>query len=93
MCVDLRRRAVELAADIAGDAEECSEEHVERGISHGSDADAAEEEDRRIEHPVGMRSSPTQMPMSGSLRMTSIRLPIHIEAIRPQKRSGLQVIT
>ena len=33
------------------------------------------------------------MPTSGRLRITSIRLPIHIEAIRPQNSSGLLVIT
>ncbi|OCK55054.1 hypothetical protein LMTR3_09820 [Bradyrhizobium sp. LMTR 3] len=54
----LRHRAVELGEDIVGNAEECREGHVERGISHGLDADAAEEEDRRIGHPVGDAEQP-----------------------------------
>ena len=33
------------------------------------------------------------MPIIGRLMITSIRLPIHIEATRPQNRSGLLVIT
>ncbi|MNJ63622.1 hypothetical protein D3C77_595370 [compost metagenome] len=33
------------------------------------------------------------MPISGRFRITSIRLPIHIEAIRPQNSSGWLVIT
>ena len=33
------------------------------------------------------------MPINGKLRMTSIRLPIHIEAIIPQKSPGRSVIT
>ncbi len=33
------------------------------------------------------------MPIIGRLMMTSIRLPIHIEAIMPQKRSGFLVMT
>ncbi len=33
------------------------------------------------------------MPISGRFRITSIRLPIHIDAIRPQKSVGLLVIT
>ena len=33
------------------------------------------------------------MPISGRLMTISIRLPIHIEAIMPQNRSGLSVIT
>ena len=33
------------------------------------------------------------MPISGRLRTTSIRLPIHIEATRPQNNSGLWVST
>ena len=35
----------------------------------------------------------THMLMSGRFRITSIRLPTHIEAIMPQKRSGFCVIT
>ena len=33
------------------------------------------------------------MPISGRFKITSIALPIHIEAIRPQNNSGLLVIT
>ena len=33
------------------------------------------------------------MPISGRLRTTSIRLPIHIETIIPQNSSGCSVIT
>ncbi len=33
------------------------------------------------------------MPMSGRFRMTRNRLPIHMEAIRPQNREGLLSIT
>ena len=33
------------------------------------------------------------MPISGRFRITSIRLPTHIEAIRPQNSCGLLVIT
>ena len=33
------------------------------------------------------------MPISGRLRITSIRLPTHIEAIIPQNSCGLSVIT
>ena len=33
------------------------------------------------------------MPISGRFRITSIALPIHIEAIRPQNSCGLLVIT
>src|SRR5664279_73764 len=33
------------------------------------------------------------MPISGRLRMTSIALPTHIDAISPQNRPGLDVIT
>ena len=35
----------------------------------------------------------TQIPISGRLRMTSMTLPTHIEAIRPQNREGFDVIT
>ena len=41
----------------------------------------------------GTRNSRTQMPTSGRLMMISIRLPIHIEAIMPQTRSGCFCIT
>ena len=34
-----------------------------------------------------------QMPISGKLRITSIRLPSHIETIMPQKSCGFSVIT
>ena len=33
------------------------------------------------------------MPISGRLRITSIRLPTHIGAIRPQNNRGLAVMT
>src|SRR5512135_179676 len=33
------------------------------------------------------------MPISGRFRITSIALPIHIEAIRPQNSAGLLVMT
>ena len=33
------------------------------------------------------------MPMSGRFKITSMALPIHIEAIRPQNSSGLLVMT
>ena len=41
----------------------------------------------------GTRSRLTQTPTSGRLMTTSIRLPIHIEAIMPQNSSGCLVIT
>src|SRR5574343_1078646 len=41
----------------------------------------------------GTVSSLIHMPISGRFRMTSIALPIHMEAIRPQNSSGLLVIT
>ena len=40
-----------------------------------------------------MRSSLTQMPISGRLMMTSMTLPMNMLAIRPQNRSGFSVIT
>ena len=36
----------------------------------------------------GSCSNFTQMPISGRLRMTSMRLPIHMLAISPQNSSG-----
>src|SRR3712207_2002184 len=41
----------------------------------------------------GTFSSLTHMPISGRLRITSIRLPTHIETIRPQNSVGLLVMT
>src|SRR5262249_13451448 len=41
----------------------------------------------------GTCSSFTHKPIIGRLRMTSMALPIHIEATRPQNRSGRCVIT
>src|SRR6266581_538755 len=41
----------------------------------------------------GIVSSLIQMPISGMLRITSIRLPTHIDAISPQNSCGLLVIT
>src|SRR5467141_376070 len=41
----------------------------------------------------GTVSSFTHMPIIGRLMITSIRLPIHIEAIMPQNRSGFLVMT
>src|SRR6187551_3124844 len=41
----------------------------------------------------GTVSSLIQMPISGRFRITSIRLPTHIEAISPQNSCGLLVIT
>src|SRR3954464_4155421 len=41
----------------------------------------------------GTVSSLIQMPISGRFRITSIRLPIHIDAIRPQNSCGFEVIT
>ena len=38
-------------------------------------------------------SSFTHMPIIGRLMTTSMRLPIHIEAIMPQNRSGFLVMT
>jgi len=40
-----------------------------------------------------MVSNFTHSPTSGRLRISSIRLPTHIEAIRPQNRVGFFVIT
>ena len=33
------------------------------------------------------------MPMNGRLRMINIKLPIHIEAMRPQNKSGFSTMT
>src|SRR5438105_1794676 len=41
----------------------------------------------------GTVSSLIQMPIIGRFRITSIALPTHIEAMRPQKSCGLLVIT
>src|SRR6476659_315096 len=41
----------------------------------------------------GTVNSLIQMPIRGRFRITSIALPTHIEAIRPQKSCGLLVIT
>src|ERR1700712_3906741 len=41
----------------------------------------------------GTVNSLIHMPIKGRFKMISIALPIHIEAIRPQKSSGLLVIT
>src|SRR3954468_16929778 len=41
----------------------------------------------------GTVSSLIQMPIIGRFRITSIALPIHIEAIRPQNSCGLLVMT
>ena len=41
----------------------------------------------------GTRSRRTHRPTSGRLMMSSIRLPIHIEAIMPQNSSGCLVMT
>src|SRR5436190_7812280 len=41
----------------------------------------------------GTVSSFTHMPIIGRLMMTSMKLPIHIEAIMPQNRSGFLVMT
>src|SRR6188472_2300122 len=41
----------------------------------------------------GTVSSLIHMPISGRLRTTSIALPTHIEAIRPQNSCGFDVIT
>src|SRR3954471_14312654 len=41
----------------------------------------------------GTVSSLIHMPISGRLRMTSIALPTHIEAIRAQNSCGVEVIT
>ncbi|MNC86959.1 hypothetical protein D3C83_26500 [compost metagenome] len=41
----------------------------------------------------GIDRSFTQIPTSGRLRITSMRLPIHIDTTRPQKRPGFCVIT
>src|SRR4030095_5670256 len=41
----------------------------------------------------GTVSSRTQMLIIGRLSTTSIRLPIHIDAMRPQNRPGFDVIT
>src|SRR5262245_40903359 len=40
-----------------------------------------------------MRRKRTQIPTSGRLSTTNMRLPIHIEATTPQNRSGRSVIT
>ena len=51
-------------------------------------------DDRREQHAGTARAAGcTQMPTSGRLMTTSIRLPIHIEAIMPQNSSGCLVIT
>ena len=41
----------------------------------------------------GMRRNCTQMPTSGRLMMTSIRLPIHMLTTMPQNNPGCLVIT
>src|SRR3990167_10522869 len=41
----------------------------------------------------GTVSNLIQMPISGRFRTTSIKLPIYMEAIRPQNSSGLLVMT
>ena len=41
----------------------------------------------------GTRNSRTQIPTSGRLMISSIRLPTHIEAIMPQTSSGCFCIT
>ena len=41
----------------------------------------------------GTRSSRTQMPTSGRLMTSSMRLPTHIEAIMPHTSSGCFCIT
>src|SRR5262245_49568079 len=41
----------------------------------------------------GTFSNWNHSPISGRFRITSIRLPTHIEAIRPQNSAGLLVIT
>src|SRR6266404_8728086 len=41
----------------------------------------------------GTRSRLTQMPTSGRLMTTSIRLPSHIDAIMPQNNSGCLLMT
>ena len=41
----------------------------------------------------GTDNSLIHMPIKGRFKITSIKLPIHIEAIKPQNNSGLLVIT
>ena len=63
-------------------------------LSTRVDADAAEHEDRRKQQPIGHRAAAcTHRPISGRLSTSSIRLPIHMLAIRPQNSAGCSVIT
>src|SRR5690606_13272673 len=78
---------------VAEQREAGEQEDLERAAALGINADQAEHHDGREKHSIGIVSRRTQRPTSGRFRTTSNRLPIHMEAIRPQKRSGRSEMT
>ncbi len=87
-----RGLAVELGEEVADEAEERRAARPSRRAGRVHRDAAAEDEDRRVEQAWGTVSSFTHTPIIGRLSTTSRKLPTHIEAIIPQKRSGLAVM-
>ena len=88
-----RRLEAEFRYRVSEEPEHGHDDDIERGAVDREYPDETENDDRGNSSRYGTCTSRTQIPMSGRLMTSSIRLPSHMEAISPQKRSGLELMT
>src|SRR5215510_9742747 len=88
-----RRAEAELDPQKAEHAEQRRHVDFIRAVVDAVDADGRERHDGGEQRRYGTLSMLTHTPTSGRLSTTSIRLPIHMLAIRPQNSSGRCAIT
>jgi hypothetical protein len=75
-------------APVADQPEGTGEDDVDRRVVDGVETDRAERHDRRKRQPIWHPEQPHPVADQRQM-MISIRLPIYIEAIMPQTRSGI----